>query len=141
MNKSTSYRDSWISPRLKLAALWVSTMFVFVYVDLFSLYRADMRADIEAGEIAGFSIGEGFLLGITIYTAIPSLMVFLSLVLPVRPGRIVQIVLAAAYMITIAGAAVGEWNYFIFGSVIELALLGGVVYFAATWPKEISDPA
>lgn len=141
MSTPSNFRDSWISPRFKIAALWVSTMFVFVYVDLFSLYRPDIRADIEAGEIAGFSIGEGFLLGVTIYTAIPSLMVFLSLVLPVHLGRIAQIVLAGAYMITIAGSAVGEWNYFIVGSAIELALLGGVIYYAATWPKERLQPA
>ncbi len=33
-------------------------LFVFVYVDLFSLYRADIRADLEAGEMATFSIGQ-----------------------------------------------------------------------------------
>lgn len=33
-------------------------LFVFVFVDLFSLYRADVRADIEAGEMAAFSIAK-----------------------------------------------------------------------------------
>jgi hypothetical protein len=39
--------------RLKIPALWTSMLFVFAYVDLFSLYRADFRADLEAGEING----------------------------------------------------------------------------------------
>lgn len=56
-----------INPRVKIAALWTSMLFVFVYVDLFSMYRADIRADIEAGKIFAFSIGQGFLLGVTTY--------------------------------------------------------------------------
>jgi hypothetical protein len=135
MMTTTDYRDSWINPRFKIAALWASMLFVFVCVDLFSLYREDVRADIEAGTIAVFSIGQGYLLGVTFYVALPSLMLFLSLVLPVNVTRMANIVLAVVYGLTIAGSAVGEWNYFILGSVIEAALLAGIVYYAWTWPK------
>ena len=135
MSAPTDYRDYWINPRIKIAALWTSMLFVFVYVDLFSLYRADVRADIEAGKIAAFSIGQGYLLGVTVYVLLPSLMLFLSLVLPVKITRMANIVLALVYALTIAGSAVGEWNYFILGSVIEAALLVGIAYYAWTWPK------
>ena len=135
MNTTTDYRDPWISPRVKIAALWASVLFVFVFVDLFSLYRADVRADIEAGEISSFSIGQGYLLGVIVYVALPSLMVFLSLVLPVKVTRMANIVLAALYALTVAGSAVGEWNYYILGSAIEVALLAAIVYYAWTWPK------
>ena len=50
MSDTTHYQDYWINPRLKIAALWTSMLFIYAYVDLFSLYRADVRADIEAGE-------------------------------------------------------------------------------------------
>jgi hypothetical protein len=139
MNTTTEYRDSWINPRVKIAALWASMLFVFVYVDLFSLYRADVRADIEAGKIFAFSIGQGFLLGVTLYIALPSLMVFLSLVLPVKATRMANLVLAVLYALTIVGGAVGEWNYYILGSVIEAALLATIAYYAWTWPRAIND--
>jgi hypothetical protein len=139
MSATTDYRDSWINPRVKIAALWASTLFVFVCVDLFGLYRADVRADIAAGKISGFSIGQGYLLGVMLYVALPSLMVFLSLVLPVKVARNVNIVLAVLYALTIAGSAVGEWSYFILGSATEVVLLGGIVYYAWTWPKSIND--
>jgi hypothetical protein len=135
MSAPTDYRDYWINPRLKIAALWTSMMFVFVYVDLFSLYRADVRADIEAGKIAAFSIGQGYLLGVTVYVLLPSLMLFLSLVLPVKITRVANIVMALVYALTIAGSAVGEWTYFILGSLAEAALLVGIAYYAWTWPK------
>jgi hypothetical protein len=135
MAATTHYQDYWINPRIKIAALWTAMLFVFVCVDLFSLYRSDVRADIEAGKIAAFTIGQGYLLGVMIYVLIPSLMVFLSLILPVRLTRIVNIVAAVLYAVTVAGSAIGEWSYFILGSVAEAALLAGVAYYAWTWPK------
>ena len=141
MSATTDYRDSWINPRFKMAALWASMMFVFAYVDLFSLYRADIRADLEAGKMFVFTIGQGFLLGVTLYIVIPSLMVFLSLVLPVKMNRVANIVLPVIYGITIVGGAVGEWNYYILGSAIEVALLAGIAYYALTWPKTTETAA
>ena len=135
MSTPTHHQDYWINPRIKIAALWTSMLFIFAYVDLFSLYRPDVRADIAAGKIFAFTIGQGYLLGATIYVLVPSLMVFLSLVLPVRVTRMANIVLAVLYAITIAGGAIGEWNYYILGSIAEAALLAGVVYYAWTWPK------
>ena len=135
MAATTQYQDYRINPRIKIAALWTAMLFVFVYVDLFSLYRSDVRADIAAGKIAAFTIGQGYLLGVTIYVLIPSLMVFLSLVLPVRLTRMVNVVAAVVYAVTVAGSAIGEWNYFILGSVAEVAALAGVAYYAWTWPK------
>jgi hypothetical protein len=141
MNTTTGYHDSWINPRLKIAALWASMLFVFAYVDLFSLFRADVRADIEAGEIGGFTIGQAFLLSVATYVVIPSLMLSMTVLLPVRAARIANIVLAAVYIPTIVGSAVGEWNYYILGSAIETALLLGIIYYAWTWPKAAAEEA
>ena len=141
MNPTTDYRDSWINPRFRIAALWASMMFVFAYVDLFSLYRADVRADLEAGKMFAFTIGQGFLLGVTLYIALPSLMVFLSLVLPARITRIANVVLPVIYGLTIVGGAVGEWSYYILGSAIEVGLLAGIAYYAWTWPKATDTAA
>jgi hypothetical protein len=135
MSATKDYQDFWINPRIKIAALWASMLFLYVYVDLFSLYRSDVRADIEAGKVFAFNIGQGFLLGATIYVLVPSLLVFLSLALPVRAARMTNIVLAVLYAVTVVGGAIGEWNYYILGSVAEAAVLAGVVYYAWTWPR------
>lgn len=126
-----------VNARLKISALWVSMLFVFLYVDLFSLYRADVRADLEAGELGGFTIGQGFLVGITAYVVIPSLMVFGTLVLPPRACRVANIALGALYALTIVAGAIDEWSqaYYVVGSAIEVVLLAGIVYYALTWPR------
>jgi hypothetical protein len=125
-----------VNVRIKISALWTSMLFVFAYVDLFSLYRPDVRADLEAREISGFTINQAFLLGTTVYVLIPSLMVFVALVLRPRVNRIGNIALGIVYALTIIAAAIGEWSYYILGSAIEVALLAAIVYYAWTWPKE-----
>ena len=125
-----------VNVRIKISALWASMLFVFAYVDLFSLYRRDFRADLEAGEVSGFKINQSFLLGTTVYVVIASLMVFVAVVLRPRVNRIANIALATAYALTIIAGAVGEWGYYILGSAVEVALLAAIVYYAWTWPKE-----
>src|ERR671934_2909102 len=82
-----------VNVRIKISALWTSMLFVFAYVDLFSLYRRDFRADLEAGKVSGFTINGSFLVGTTVYVVVPSLMVCVALVLRPRANRIANIAL------------------------------------------------
>lgn len=125
--------DQAIHPRLRLAALWASTMLLFAYVDLFAFYRADVRADIEAGKVFAFDIGPAFLLGATVYVGIASLMVAWSVVGPARAVKVSNLVLAPLYAFTIAGGAVGEWSYYVVASVAEVGLLVLATTIAARW--------
>jgi hypothetical protein len=136
MTAETKFEPAYVNVRIKISALWTSMLFVFAYVDLFSLYRPDFRADVEAGEIGGFTVNQSFLLGTTAYVVIPSLMVFCSLVLRPRVNRIANIALSIVYALTVIAGAFGEWNYYILGSIVEAALLAAIVYYAWTWPKE-----
>ena len=124
-----------VNVRVKIAALWTSMLFVFAYVDIFGLYRPDVRADLEAGEIGGFTVNQAFLLGTTIYVVIPSLMIFGALVLRPRVDRLANIALGTIYAFTIILGAIGEWSFYILGSAIEVALLAALVYYAWTWPR------
>ena len=135
MSAGTKLEAFPVNVRVKISALWASMMFIFAYVDLFSFYRSDVRADIEAGEIFGFTINQSFLLGTTAYVVIPALMVFGALILRPRINRVVNIALSVVYALTIVGGAIGEWNYYLLGSAIEVVLLAAVAYYAWTWPK------
>ena len=131
----TKFESSTVNVRVKISALWTSMLFVFAYVDLFSLYRADIRADLEAGEVGGFTVNQSFLVGSTAYVVIPSLMVFCALVLRPRVNRIANIALSGIYALTIVAGAIGEWTYYVLGSATEIALLAAIVYYAWIWPK------
>jgi hypothetical protein len=73
---ATQYGDSGrIDPRLRISALWIAVLVIFAYVDLFSLYRPDFRADLEQGKVDAFdvdilgSIVETILLALVIHHA------------------------------------------------------------------------
>ena len=136
MAADTQLQPSHVSVRIKISALWTSMLFVFAYVDLFSLYRHDVRADLDAGKVGGFSVDQSFLLATTVYVVVPSLMVYLALVLRAHVDRIANIALGVIYGITVVAAAIGEWNYYILGSAVEVAQLTAIVYYAWTWPRE-----
>ena len=127
-----------IDVRLRIAALWVATMFVFAYIDLFSLYRPDVRAGLEQGTIGAFEVGQVFLLLVSFYVVVPAAMIYLSLVLPHRANRIVNIVLATLYGVTIIGAAIGEWGFYVFGSMIEVVLLTLVIVHSVRWRRVLA---
>jgi hypothetical protein len=136
MTADTKLEPASVNVRIKISALWTLMLFVFIYVDHYSFFRADVRADIEAGKIGGFTINQTFLLATTAYIVIPALMVFLSLILPPKVNRIANIALGVFYALTIVAGAIGEWNYYILGSAIELMALATIAYYAWTWPKE-----
>ncbi|HTF40772.1 MAG TPA: DUF6326 family protein [Propionibacteriaceae bacterium] len=128
--------DVKVPVRLKLSALWASMMFLFAYGDIFGGFRADVIEDLRAGELGGFEVNQAFLLATSIYVAIPSLMVFLSLVLRPALNRWTNLVLAAVYAVTIALSVIGEgWAYFVFLSVLEVALAVLIAWHAWRWPR------
>lgn len=134
-SSNTSINDTPVSTRVKIAGLWAATLFIFAYVDIFSLYRLDFIESLAAGQIAVFDVSQTFLFWTTVYVAIPSLMIFLSLILPAKVNRWANIILAALYALTILGGCIGEtWIYYIFGSVIEVILLLTVVWYAWKMP-------
>lgn len=122
-----------LDTRIVVSSLWSATMIAVAFVDIFGLFRPDIRAQIENGTIYIFEIGQDFLLGAIIYVLIPTLMIPLSLVLPRRANRLTNIIVASLFLVTIIGGAIGEWGYYVLGSAFEAVLLIGVIILAARW--------
>lgn len=123
-----------IDVRLRIAALWAATMFIFAYVDIFGFFRVDTLNSVLAGKISAFQIDQTFLLLTTIYVAIPSLMVVLSLMLPRAINRWTNIILPILFALSIIASCIGEmWIYYIVGSAIEVVLLVTIAWLAWTW--------
>lgn len=123
-----------VDARLVLCALWIATLFVFAYVDIFGFYRADVLGAALDGRMANlaFTVDQLFLTVTLIYVVPPILMVVLALVLPPRANRITTIVVSLFYAVGIIVSCVGEtWVYFLLGSLIEVVLL--VVIARTAW--------
>ena len=127
--------DVRIGVRLKISALWIAMLFLFAYGDIFGFFRTGLIEEVIEGEVSGVEITQVFLFGVSVYIAIASVMVFLSLVLRPRVNRWVNIVLPILYIVSIAISCIGEtWAYYYFMSIAESALLVAIVWYAWTWP-------
>jgi hypothetical protein len=120
-----------VNPRVLISGLWVTMLFVFAYVDIFALFRADVLENSLAGKVPPFDVSQTFLALTTLYILIPSLMIVLSLILPRKINRPTNIVLAILYAMTIVGGCIGEtWIYYLLGSAVEIILLALIAWKA-----------
>jgi hypothetical protein len=126
---------SGIGVRLKISALWVAMLFLFAYGDIFGSFVPGRIDEIRGGTISGIEITQTFLLAASVYVAIASLMIFLTLVLRSRVNRWANIVLPILYIVSIIASVIGEsWVYFWFLSIAEGVLLLLVIWYAWQWP-------
>src|SRR3954471_20680882 len=98
MNTQNTLEDITVSIKQKLATLWASFMFLYIYVDYFHLYMPGSLKDILAGKVFVFDISYVFLLIAMIFVAIPTLMIFLSVVLPAKVNRWTNIIVATVFI-------------------------------------------
>lgn len=128
--------DIKVNVKMKLAALWASLMFLYIYVDYFSLYMPGKLGHILKGKVFVFDITQGFLLTALASMSIPALLIFLSVLLRAKVNRWVNIVIGVLFIpYTLFNLAGEAWIHIIFAAVIEVALLCIIVYEAWNWPR------
>src|SRR3954463_8531322 len=110
---TTTLEDQRIPVRVKLAAAWTSFMFFYIYVDYLHLYKPGTIDDILAGVVFKFDISQTFVVIALMLVGIPSLMILLSMTLPARANRTLNLVVASLYIPVSAFEVLGEsWMLF-----------------------------
>jgi hypothetical protein len=132
--------DPPIPAKLKLSALWASTMFCYVYSDYFELYTPGKLESMLQGDLAPMvPVTQGVLFGLSTMMAVPSLMVFLSVALPARYNRLLNIVVGALFTLLMAWLTYStEWYFYKLLAGIATVLTASVVWYAWRWPKATS---
>lgn len=135
----TALEDINLDVKLKLAALWVSFMFLYIYVDYFHLYMPGSLGDILAGKMFIFDITQVILLIGLVSVTIPALMIFLSVAMPAIVNRWTNISVAATYIpYTLFNLAGESWMHMVFGAITEIILLLLIISYAWKWPKQVT---
>ena len=105
---TTTLEEQRIPVSAKLAAAWTSFMFFYIYVDYLHLYKPGAIDDILAGIVFEFDISQTFVVTSLILVGIPALMILLSMTLPARANRTLNLVVASLYIPVSAFNVVGE---------------------------------
>lgn len=129
------FENAPVNPKVKLAALWASVMFCYIYADYFGLFAPGHLASMNAGLIEPLGRAtDRIMLFVSAMMALPSLMIFLSVALPARANRVLNLISGAAYT-AIISLTMWSGAHFIFYGVIEIGLTLTVMVTAWTWPR------
>ena len=139
----SALEDQRMPVQAKLAAAWTSLMFLYIYVDYFHLYKPGVIHNILGGRVFDFDITPTLLTIFVVVIGIPALMVMLSMMLPARANRTINLVVASLYVPVSAFELVGEsWIYFYgLGVGLEVLLLAFILRSAWTWPRRTTSSA
>ncbi len=125
--------------RVRLAAAWTSFMFLYVYVDVLNFYKPGVVEGIIGGRIWEFDVSAMLLTVFLVSVSIPAVMVVLSMALPARANRAVNVVVAVLlipYSLFNAAGATWEWAAFYAISIgIEVLILAFILRSAWSWPR------
>ena len=135
-NAGASLEDVKVPVRLKISALWVSTMLCYIYGDIFWLYEPGKLQQMLEGKMAPLGkVTQVVLLGTSAMMAVPALMVFLSLVLKPNVSRWSNVVVGVLYTAIIIATMPGAWVFYLFLGSIEVVLTSLIVWYAWKWPR------
>jgi hypothetical protein len=136
MKTQNTFENYNVDVKLKLAALWTSFMFLYIYVDYFHLYMPNKLAEIMNGKVYVFEITQGFVFIALLLATIPMLMIFLSLSLNARTNRFINILVALVLIPYMLFNLTGEaWLHMFYAAIVELVILSIIIYYAWKWPR------
>lgn len=128
--------DLKVHVKLKLSALWAAVMFCYIYGDYFGLYVPGQLKGMLEGHGPIGPTSQGSLVITSLLLAVPGIMVFLSVVLPPRLNRWLNILLGVFYTLVVLVTIPGSWTFYIVLSILEMALTAMVVGYAWRWPRQ-----
>lgn len=136
--KENNLQDFRINIKIKLATLWTSATFLYIYGDYFELYVPSKLSGIINGNNMLDNPVKLFLASLLL--AVPSLMICLSILLKPAVNRWLNILFGlffTAIMLLIAVTSISEWRtFYVFYAIIESMLTSIIVWTAFNWVKQ-----
>ena len=123
--------------RLKLTGLWTTLMLLYIYCDIYSMFRTGHLEEAMAGKMGVFEVSQVTLAVLGALMIPTALMVAVSLFAKAGVVKWASIIVGALYTLVNIGNLVGEtWAYYWIYGILELALTIFIIIVAAKWPKE-----
>ncbi|WP_255365500.1 DUF6326 family protein [Bizionia algoritergicola] len=123
--------------KLKLAALWASVTFCYLYGDYFELYTP--------GKIDSLLTGKNILdspislLIASIILAIPSIMVLGSHILKPKLNRILNFLFGSIFTLMLLFIAVNSLtamnSFYVFFAILESIITSLIIWYYWSWPR------
>jgi len=122
--------------KIKLASLWASATFCYLYGDYFELYTPDKVNSLITGD--NIMDNPTTLLIASIILAIPSIMIPVSILVKPKINRILNLLFGTSFtimMMFIGISSTNEWYlFYVFLAFLESVITALIVWYAWKWP-------
>jgi hypothetical protein len=136
LKKNKEFNDPKISTRIALIGSWITLMLLYIYADIFSLYRPGYINEIIAGFMGPMKVDQMTLIGSSLLMAFPALMVIVCILIKANILRWINIIVGILYTFVGIGNLIGEkWAYYIIYGVIEILITIFIIIKAFKWEK------
>lgn len=136
-NQST-FQHHPIDNKIKLACLWITLMFCYIYCDYFELYSAGKIEALIQGKSMLDNPNRVFMAAVMM--SIPALMISLSIFLKPLINRVLNIVISLFFscllIMIVVSLNVATHGSYIYFAIIEIILTLFISYTAYKWPKQ-----
>lgn len=139
MKEKTALLERKVDTKLIIMAAWIAMMCLYIYCDMYSLYRPGQLDSMMQGKMGFFEVSQTSLFWAGVLMVIPSLMILVSVLATARVGRIVNIVVSANFVLVNIGNLIGEaWAYYYLFGLVELGLVIFIFVISLRWPRQAS---
>ena len=137
---SKSLTNYSINIKIKLAALWTSLMFLYIYADFFQLMTPKKLERMMNLETPMGPTSPQILVIFSVILIIPALMIFLSIFLKSQINKWLNIIIALIYTsmsILIIVSTIGDnWHtFYVLFNFVETILFAIIILQAWKWPR------
>lgn len=139
---SNGLQDFKINVRIKLSALWVAVMLLYIYGDVFSMFIPARLKGLLEGDSGAGATTSITLLAYTLVVVIPIALVLGSLLLKPQITRLINIIVAILYtliqLLTVTMLTPLEplWYFYILLGVLESVVTILIIWHAWRWPRQ-----
>lgn len=122
--------------KLKLAAMWTSLMFLYIYGDYFYLFQPGKLESIGAGEVGPVDVSDAVgMAAISMMMVVPALMILLSLLLPPVLSKWMNVLFGLVYAGILVWTTPGAPLFYLAYAAIEIPLSLFITLTALAWPR------
>ena len=127
------FEDFQINVKLKISALWIAIMFCYVYGDYIQIYVPGILT--KAMEVKATAETQLQFFAVAILMVIPSVMIFITLVLKPKANRWLNIILSMFYILLLIATNLTEtWAFYLFLTATEIVISVAIIWYAWQWP-------
>ncbi len=137
MARKFSLAEQKVNTKLIIMSAWIALMCLYIYCDIFSLFRPGTIDSITSGKMGFLDVSQMSLFSASLLMVIPSIMILVSTLATARVCRIINMVTSAIYFLVNIGNLVGEtWAYYFLFGLLEIGVVILIFFISLRWPKE-----